>query len=80
MVLLRSEQDWFLSEGTSSSRDHEEHADVPEHQVSRVAVAESSKNPNWSHIHDFVEVCFLQKLLIPKWRLPPTKTAVRNDK
>ena len=75
MALLRSLQDRFLSEGTSSRRDHEEHADVPEHQVSRVAVAESSKNP-WGPIHDLVEVCVPSETSDPEMALPSYDEAV----
>lgn len=59
MALLRSRQDWFLSEGTSWSRDHEEQADVPEQQVNQVTVV-CSKNPSDSRLmHNLAEVWVL---------------------
>ena len=56
IALLRSRQDRFLSKGTSSSRVHEEHTDMPEHQVNQVKVV-CSKNPSGSSlIHNLAEV------------------------
>ena len=56
MALLRSRQDRFLSKGTSSGGDHEEHTDTPEHQVNQVKVV-CSKNPSGSSLnHNSVEV------------------------